>query len=66
MAEIIKKGNLDFKLDSEHLEQMSSVFKEIFAQFHKIKPIIMFHVNPFNTPNVSFTVKATNIIYEAS
>ena len=31
MAEIIKKGNLDFKLDSEHLEQMSSVFKEIFA-----------------------------------
>jgi hypothetical protein len=41
MAEI-KESNFDFKFDSGHLEQMSSVFKEIFAQLHKNKPIIIF------------------------
>jgi len=40
MAEI-KESNFDFKFDSGHLEQLSSVFKEIFAQLHRIKPIIM-------------------------
>jgi len=41
MAEIME-SNFDFKFDSGHLEQMSSVFKEIFAQLHEIKPIVMF------------------------
>jgi hypothetical protein len=38
----IKESNFDFNFDSGHLEQMSSVFKEISAQLHEIKPIIKF------------------------
>jgi hypothetical protein len=47
MAKVIKESNFDFKLHSGHLEQTSNVFKERFAQLHDIKPVIMFHVNPF-------------------
>lgn len=44
MAEI-KESNFDFKFDSVHLEQMSSVFKEIFAQLHEIKPIMFQYIH---------------------
>lgn len=49
----IKESNLDFKFNSGHLEQMSSLFKEIFAQPHEIKPIIMFQYIHSNSANMA-------------
>jgi hypothetical protein len=52
-------SSFDSKLYSGRLEQLSSVFGEMFAHL-EIEPVMMFYVTTFNTQDFSFVVKAVN------
>jgi len=65
ITKIIKKSNFDTDSHSVQFEELNHVFKEVFAELHKIESVMMFHVNPFNTMGNSFFIKAINDIYEA-
>jgi hypothetical protein len=42
MAKIIKESNSDPKLYSGHLEELSNVIRERFAQLNEIEPVMTF------------------------
>jgi hypothetical protein len=42
---------------SRCLKELSALFKERFAQLRKIEALVMFHVNPIDTLDVSFVAK---------
>jgi hypothetical protein len=49
IEKIMKKSHFDSKPHSGHFEKLNHVLQEVFADLHEIEPVMMVHVNAFNT-----------------